>query len=400
MRVALLTEAFSRRMGYLENSLPKYLTRLGVETHVVTMDLAPYYYQSGRSSEIFGRFLDKDVLTPGTSEQVNGFSLHVLAHERKLGLMRMIGLSEILQRLQPDVVQTTSPVGWLTLDAAIAGLSQPFKLFTGCHSTVSTFGLDANTPLFDPRRIKAICLRGLPGRLISYRTERCYAVTEDCALIARHFCGVQGQKVEVVYLGVDTDFFFPVRDRESTSKRAALRSEIGYNEKDIVCIYTGKLTQTKNALILAQTVEKLAADGHPYKALFIGSGIQQEQIQQYKNSKLLGFMEFQKLGPYYRAADIGVWPTNESTSSLDAAACGLPLVLSDGIVYRAHVEGNGLIYHMNDEKDLARTLLGLRAPTLRAQLGTAGAEKMNSRFSWRSVAERRIQDYQQALNLS
>ena len=31
-----------------------------------------------------------------------------------------------------------------------------------------------------------------------------------------------------------------------------------------------------------------------------------------------------KLGGFFRAADIGVWPTQESTSMLDAAACALP----------------------------------------------------------------------------
>ena len=41
MKVALLTEVFPRNMGYLENFLPKYLVRLGMDVHVITMDLPP-----------------------------------------------------------------------------------------------------------------------------------------------------------------------------------------------------------------------------------------------------------------------------------------------------------------------------------------------------------------------
>ena len=82
---------------------------------------------------------------------------------------------------------------------------------------------------------------------------------------------------------------------------------------------------------------------------------------------------------------------------LDAAACGLPLIISDGVVYREHVEGNGLVYRMNDLNDLVTKLLELESPDVRVRLGAHGAEKMRSEFSWDFVARRRISHYRQAL---
>ena len=108
-------------------------------------------------------------------------------------------------------------------------------------------------------------------------------------------------------------------------------------------------------------------------------------------------MSYGELPPYYRAADIGVWPTDESISMLDAAACGLPLIVSDGIVYRDHVDGNGLVYKMNDLSDLVRTLLELQSAEYRHRLGMASSAKMKSHFSIESIALRRIHDYEEAL---
>ena len=148
----------------------------------------------------------------------------------------------------------------------------------------------------------------------------------------------------------------------------------------------------------AFSIEMLRSLGLPFRGLFIGEGVQKESIKKNTSSVVLNFMPFNQLGAYYRSADIGVWPTNESTSMLDAAACGIPLIVSDGIVYRDHVEGNGLVYKINDLDDLVNKLLSLRDLAERHRLGSIGAEKMLRDFSWESVAKRRIQDYESALS--
>jgi glycosyltransferase involved in cell wall biosynthesis len=161
-------------------------------------------------------------------------------------------------------------------------------------------------------------------------------------------------------------------------------------------VYSGKMTEAKNALIVAQAVERLRERGLPFRGLFIGDGVQRERIAALGSCVAVDFMPYRELGRYYRAADIGVWPTNESISMLDAAACALPLVVSDRI-YQDHVAGNGRNYRQDDLDDLARVLEELADAGQRAKLGAAGAAKMLERFNWRTIALGRLRDFERAL---
>ena len=100
MRVVLLSEVFAPKMGYLENMLPKYLSRLGVETHVVTLGLPPYYNQDAQS--IYRGFADLQ-FQPGTYPQEQGFTVQVIPHRRTFGYMRAVGLFDALAAIRPDI---------------------------------------------------------------------------------------------------------------------------------------------------------------------------------------------------------------------------------------------------------------------------------------------------------
>ncbi|HBB35150.1 MAG TPA: hypothetical protein DDZ80_22975 [Cyanobacteria bacterium UBA8803] len=397
MRILVIFETFSKNMGYMGNMLPKYLARLGVDVHVMTMDL-PHNYYLKSFNKTYGDFADSTALSAGTTEIYDGYTLHVLPHKRVLGYMRMVGSWSKLRVIRPHIVQSLPAIGWIPLDASLAQPFLRYKLFTGSHTTASTFPLARReAPIWHKEQLKCFVTRTVPGRLVSFATQKCYCPTQDCAEIAWRFFGVQRQKVEVMHLGVDTDFFFPVTSKATAQERAALRQQLGFSADDIVCIYTGKFTEEKNPLILAKAVAQLRSKGESFCGLFIGDGIQKEAIQTHPWCKVLGFMPFQQLGVYYRAADIGVWPTNESTSMLDAAACRLPLIVSDGIIDRAHVEGNGLVYKMNDLDSLVSALLSLRTSEVRNRLGVVGADKMARYYSWDAIARRRLSDYDAAL---
>ena len=98
---------------------------------------------------------------------------------------------------------------------------------------------------------------------------------------------------------------------------------------------------------------------------------------------------------FYGAADIGVWPRQESTSQLDAAACGLPIIVSDHIRVMERVDGSGLTYREGDAEDLARQLASLASSELRLRLGEYGSRKMRDRFSWIEIARRRVKEYEE-----
>jgi len=395
MRVVLLSETFTKGMGYLENLLPKYLARLGVEMHVVASDL-PCYYRQQDIKKVYNGFIEP--LQPGSVEARDGFTLHILGHRKTFGHMRMTGLREKLRSICPDVVQTSTPIGWIALDAARCKAALGYKLFTGSHHHASVFSLAINpAPLWSAGRLKCLALRTIPGQLVSQVTEKCHAITEDCADVATRFFGVPRNKIEICPLGVDTELFHAAASAGDAADRAARRARLGFRENEIVCIYTGRFSGEKSPLLLGRAVAQLRRQGEPYAGLFIGNGEQAEEIRKCEGCATHPFVKVEELGALYRSADIGVWPAQESLSMLDAAACGLPVVANDTMTARERLDGNGVRYRLNDQGDLARALLGLRDAQKRRAMGERGARRMAEQFSWESIARRRIEDYEAAL---
>jgi glycosyltransferase involved in cell wall biosynthesis len=384
-------------MGYLQNTLTRYLARLGADVHLITMDLPPYYQFEGYQ-ESYGTFTGSESLVPGSIESYDGYTLHVVGHRRVLGYMRMVGLWKKLASVRPHVVQTLAAIGWIPLDAALAKPFLGYKLFSGNHTCASVFPLARRqAAIWDRERLRSFLTRTLTGRFQSLFTERCYAATTDCAEIAKRFFGVQKRKVAVSPLGVDTELFYPSRDGSHLEERRLVRQRFGFSDGDIVCIYSGRFTQDKNPLLLANAVSRLSARGEPFRGLFVGNGPQRESIQASSGCAVHPFVPVHELAHYFRAADIGVWPRQESMSMLDGASCGLPIVVNDTLLATERIDGNGITYRLDDAEDLERALLTLRSAQVRRSLGACGASRIAREFSWEAVARRRLRDYEDAL---
>ena len=196
---------------------------------------------------------------------------------------------------------------------------------------------------------------------------------------------------------MDTELFTPNSGEKEEAERAHLREKLGFSASDIVCVYTGRFSEGKNPLLLAKAVGHFVQRGERFRALFVGNGVQAEAIQAIPGCAVHPFVPVDELAPLYRASDIGVWPAQESTSMLDAAACGLPIVANSSMSVSERLEGNGVAYRLNDLDDLLRALLSLRDPQVREKLGSAGAQKVLRKFSWESVARQRLRDYETVL---
>jgi glycosyltransferase involved in cell wall biosynthesis len=395
MRVAIITETLPLNMGYLPTMLPKYLARLGAEVHVLAIDLPPYHGLAEFKKGV-PDFLRSHIFTAGTVQQVDGYTVHVQGHRLVLGYTFMKGLHSKLREIDPDVVYCVMAIGWSPLLAMLSKMRLRFRLFTGSHTAATVFPLATAKSVGVGARLRNLVTRWIPGRLVSLFTEKCYCPTGDCGEIASRFFGVQQEKVRVIHLGVDTDYFFPAKTPEDQAARNALRSRLGIAPADVVCIYTGKMTEMKKPMLLASAIEKLRADGLRLRGLFIGDGSERPAVEACPSSTVLDFMPVSQLGAYYRAADIAVWLTNESTSMLDAAACGLPLIVSDRI-YQDHVTGNGLSYVMGDFENLCEKLRQLYDVECRRVLGENGVRKMLAGFTWELAAQARLRDFREAI---
>lgn len=392
MRVAVLSDHFAERMGYSENLLPKYLARLGADVHVISSDYQPPFPDYDR---IYRGFLGPRRRPVGRTS-MDGFTLHRLPHGIMRHGMHLRGLHRLLARLRPDIVQCFNLPTLSTYQAALSGLVLGYRLFLEEHVHLSAFPI----PRTWARRFAYSIYSRFVGPALGRWSERCYPIAPDAAEIAVRFFGYPAEKIRVCSLGVDTEHFTPADTDALREERKAVRAALGFRDPEIVCVYSGRLHPEKDPLTLARAIGLLQRRDPRYRALFVGWGTPDylASLRAEPGCVIHPFVDWKRLPVLYRAGDIGVWPKQESTSQLDAAACGLPLILSNRVQVRERHEGNGLVFEEGNAEDLARKIESLANPELRRRLGETGTKKMREKYSWEKIARDRMADYQSALN--
>lgn len=396
MKVVLVTAFYSAGMGYTENCLPRALAALGHEVHVIASTLN-VYGTSPDYDKTYSAFL-------GPAEQgrrsfdVDGYTVHRLDHRLVSGYVAIKGLSRKVRQLAPQVVHCTEIA---SLNAYVLAAMKPFggfKLFTESHQHLSVVRPYLREPGGHFLRRGAYWLtRTLPTSLASLAAERCYAIAPDCVHVANRFYGVPLRKLKLQSLGTDTQLFHPASTPEEFVRRTDMRTELRLPGDAVIFVYTGRLTADKNPLLLAQAVGRLSAGNPRFHSLFVGEGPQKEEILRCSQATVLPFMRHSELARVYRMADVAVWPRQESMSMLDAAASGLPLVVSSAMGESERVSGNGILYVENSVEDLERALLSLAEEGTRRALGSHGRAKMIEKFSWTAIASAVADDYSAAL---
>jgi glycosyltransferase involved in cell wall biosynthesis len=392
MRIALINDWFSEKMGYSENALSKALASIGHDVHVITSDAQPYF-DAPEYRETYEPFLGPGVVPTG-DKFIDGYNLHRLPHGWFRGRMRIVGVRSLLRRLRPAIVQTLEVYPISTLEAAICQPFLGYRMFAESHVHASVLG-----PASPAKSAKGLVAdRVVYPAMAAFRNsriERCYAISPDAAEIAEARFGIDRGKIDIVSLGVDTQLFTPLTPAQFPERRE-LRRTLGFDDDHVVCIYTGRFTSAKGPQHLADAISRLVGQGEPFRGLFVGAGPASETraIQRSPGCVVHPFVPTIDLPPLYRAADVGVWPKQESTSQLDAIACALPIILSDRVTVKERVEGNGFVYSEGDVDDLVSKLLALRSATIRHTLGRRGSERVRARFSWADLAARRAEAYE------
>ncbi len=396
MKIVLVTAFYSQGMGYTENCLPRALAALGHEVHVIASSLnvygtSPDYEKTYRAflgpAEQFKRSFD-----------VDGYTVHRLGHRLVSGYVAIKGLSRKVRELAPQIVHCTEIASLNSYELAVMKPFSGYRLFTESHQHLSVLRSYLREPDGHLLRRSAYWFtRTLPTSLASLAAERCYAIAPDCVHVANKFYGVPLRKLKLQSLGTDTQLFHPASTPEEFDRRMDMRADLNIPGDAVVCVYTGRLTADKNPLLLAQAVARLAERKPSFHGLFVGEGPQKEEILHCRHATVLPFMRHSELASVYRMADVAVWPRQESMSMLDAAASGLPLVVSSAMGESERVSGNGALYEEGSAEDLERALLGLADEGTRHALGSHGRAKMIEKFSWTSIASAVASDYSAAL---
>ena len=109
-------------------------------------------------------------------------------------------------------------------------------------------------------------------------------------------------------------------------------------------------------------------------------------------------MDYKDLPQYFRISEIGIWPTQESTSQLDALACGLPIIINENTGTPERIKECGLLYKINSVSDLANKIVLLMDNKKRKLYSKNAIALINKKFSWIEIAKSLKKDYKKLIS--
>lgn len=155
--------------------------------------------------------------------------------------------------------------------------------------------------------------------------SRYYAVSEKSAEWLGHF-GIDASGV--LHNAIDADDFV------AKSSGRDFRGELGIPGGSLVVVYTGRLLEMKGVMIACEAVREVAQGGVDVHLALAGNGPLRKKIEQMGDARvhLLGRLSVEDISALLSQSDVFCLPTESegfSTSMLEAAACGLGIVVTD-----------------------------------------------------------------------
>ena len=324
MKIFYLTFWYSEKMGYSDNYLPKALAQKGNEVMHLSGNMNVYAlnrdYLKNYASALGAPITDLTTRVDGTYVFMRKKIL------KRFGFYYMQRLRDEIEQFQPDVILLSEADHYLTYQVIYLKLLMRFdaKLVSEVHTHLSVLGYSSMRGLvriYAKKMFHFILLR----KYIDLFTP----ISDDAVSVVSKYYGVSNlKKIKKISLGSSKEIFFPIDD----DRRRKIRSELGFSPNDYVCLYVGAMIPSKMPNILSEAVKYISiATDIPVKGLFVGAGSPEliDQIGDTVNCTVLPFHSSSELAAFYHCCDVAVWPSQESTSQIDALMCGKRVVISD-----------------------------------------------------------------------
>ena len=285
------------------------------------------------------------------------------------------GVARALGRLRPDVVVVS---GWSTFvaQAAIAWCRLrrvPYLLVVESHDEGPRAGWR--------RKVKGTVVppivRGASGVLVTGTLAR-------RSMVAR---GASPERVRIFANTIDVEAFGERADRLA-ARRPELREELGASRDDVVVLSVARLAPEKGHDVLIRAVA--TAEDPRLVLVFAGAGPERDRLETLAQELgvrlvLPGDRPWERIVEIYAAADVFALLSEREPWAVvvnEAAACGLPLVLSDrvGAAHDLLHDGkNGFLVPAGDVAAAAGALRRLAAdPDARRRAGARSREVVRS----------------------
>jgi glycosyltransferase involved in cell wall biosynthesis len=247
-------------------------------------------------------------------------------------------------------------------------------------------------------------VRALNTKTVYTLADRVIAVSHAVKdhLVAQ---GMRGDRIDVVYNGIDPARYRLMMDREEA------RRQLGLGTEQVVFAIVAHLTAKKGHAIFLDAAARMANQAADHQYMFVGDGPERANLERQAARLALGdrvaFPGYTPdVLPFYAAADVVVLPS--------IAGEGLPRVLMEAGLLGRPVIGTrlsgapeiieqgvtGLIVPPGNVADLAEAMLRLgRDADLRERMGAAAAERVRRLFTIPAMLEGTLATYRKVIGI-
>jgi glycosyltransferase involved in cell wall biosynthesis len=228
-------------------------------------------------------------------------------------------------------------------------------------------------------------LAGVRTRLIRSRIQKMAIAVAPSQAACRRIAdlGIPERSLRVAWPGVDTVEFRP---------------EAGEHEAGLRLLYAARITPGKGQHVAIEAVKGLHDAIRSQVHLDLVGSVEDRAYlaklrRRAEDAPVSFHTEVAELAPWYRRADIVLFPTVSEEvfgySAVDGMASGKPVIFSSVAAVMEVTDGIGIAVPAGDPKRLGEAIRALvRDPDQRADLGRRGRELVLERYSWDKAVER------------
>jgi rhamnosyl/mannosyltransferase len=252
------------------------------------------------------------------------------------------------------------------------------------------------------QRLRATLFR--PLERLAYRRARAILPTSPPYAAGSRFLRPYGGRIQVLPMGIDLRPYLEPSEADR-AEAARVRDEFG----GPLWLGCGRLIYYKGFRNAIQALTRVEG-----KLLLVGGGPEQAALESEARRLgvadrvvFLGPMPYQRVIPYYLAADAFWFPSNARSEAfgivqVEAMACGCPVINTSiprsGVPWVSPHEETGLTVPVDDPVALADAADRLLSePGLRERLSASARERAAREFDHRVMAERSLDIYRRVL---
>ena len=345
-----LASHYTEGMSYQDNILPDINSQDGHEVLII----------SNTQKYVDGKLVDTDEEEKNIKHNLKLIRINfdkIFTKFISEKIRKSKKLYSILEKFKPDVILFHGMCAYELLTVSKYKKNHPsIKLYADSHEDFTNSAIT----FFSKNILHRLFYKRIVLRCLKYIDEVLY-ISEETRIFLHNFYEIPNENLEFYPLGG-----FIVEEEEKKLIREKIRKDLKISEKDTILIHSGKLDKLKKTRELLNSFRKITNNN--IHLIIIGSipndnQILYDLIKKDKRVKYLGWKTGDDLLKYICASDIYMQPGSQSSTSLTAVCCGLPILLYPSVSYKDMFDTN--VFWVKNDEEIDEVILKITEnPTL------------------------------------